>query len=387
MRANCEPPPLLRLAQTPLSPRLSRMFRLENFVPRGRSPSLAALAGAALTLAGCASPRVGIEAGSAEAASLTRFEFTQPQMGVPFRIVLYAPDAAAASNAARVAFVRIAALNRVMSDYEDDSELTLLSRTAGSGRAVKLSDDLWRVLEAGQEFARRSDGTFDVTVGPVVQLWRRARRQHELPDPARLAAAMQAVGWRNLILYRRDHTAKLTVRGMRLDLGGIAKGYATDEALKILRAHGITRALVSGGGDMAAGDPPPGARGWRIEVAPLDVTNAPPRTFVLLTHGGLATSGDIFQHVELEGRRYSHIVDPRIGVGLTDHSLVTVLAPDGMTADALSTAVSVLGPKRGLKLVEATPHAAVHIARMPGEQLEVLKSRRFPDWERAASDR
>jgi thiamine biosynthesis lipoprotein len=307
----------------------------------------------------------------------TRFEFTQPQMGVPFRIVLYAPDAASASNAAHAAFARIAALNQIMSDYEDDSELTLLSRTAGSGRAVKVSEDLWRVLERGQCYASRSDGAFDVTVGPVVQLWRRARRQHELPDPVRLAAALQAVGYRKLVLDSRHHTAKLTVAGMRLDLGGIAKSYAVDEALKTLRAHGVKRALVSGGGDMAASDPPPGAEGWRIEVAPLDATNAPPRCFVLLKNCALATSGDLFQYVELGGRRYSHIVDPGTGVGLTDHSLVTVLAPNGMTADALSTAVSVLGPEAGLKLVEATPRAAAHIVRKPQDQIEVFQSRRF----------
>jgi len=307
----------------------------------------------------------------------TRFEFTEPQMGVPFRIALYAPDAASARSAASAAFARIAALNHIMSDYEDDSELTLLAHTAGSGLAVKVSDDLWRVLDCGQSFAGRSDGAFDATVGPVVQLWRRARRQHELPDPARLAAALQAVGYRKLMLDSRRHTAKLTVPGMRLDLGGIAKGYAVDEALKTLRAHGVTRALVSGGGDMAASNPPPGANGWRIEVAPLEATNAPPRCFVLLKNCGLATSGDLFQYVELGGRRYSHIVDPRTGVGLTDHSLVTVLAPNGMTADALSTAVSVLGPEAGLKLVDATPHAAAHIVRKPGDQLEVFQSSRF----------
>lgn len=351
-----------------------------NFQTRKFAPQhLLCLGGAALALilaAGCARLEPN-HASRSRPASETRFEFTQPQMGVPCRIVLYAPDAASASNAAYAAFARIAALNQIMSDYEDDSELTLLSHTAGSGRAVKVSDDLWRVLECGQGFAGRSDGAFDVTVGPIVQLWRRARRQHELPDPARLAAASQAVGYRKLVLDSRQHTAKLTVPGMRLDLGGIAKGYAVDEALKTLRAYGVKRALVSGGGDMAASDPPPGTRGWRIEVAPLDATNAPPRCFVLVKNCGLATSGDLFQYVELGGRRYSHIVDPHTGVGLTDHSLVTVLAPNGMTADALSTAVSVLGPETGLKLVEATPRAAAHIVRKPHGRIEVFESKRF----------
>jgi thiamine biosynthesis lipoprotein len=181
-------------------------------------------------------------------------------------------------------------------------------------------------------------------------------------------------------LNSKDHTAELLVPNMRLDLGGIAKGYAIDAALNVLRERGIAIALVSGGGDMMAGDSPPGKKGWRVEVAPLDVTNAPPARFVLLSNRALATSGDVFQHVEIDGKRYSHIVDPRTGLGLTDRSLVTVIADDCTTADSLATAVSVLGPAKGLALVESTPRAAVHIVRKPGEQIEVRESRRFSDF-------
>jgi len=298
-------------------------------------------------------------------------------MGVPFRIVLYAPDKPTADQAARAAFGRITQLNDILSDYDTDSELSRLSQTAGSGRAVQASPDLWFVLKRSQELAQRTDGAFDVTVGPVVSLWRKARREKRLPAPAKLAEALKAVGYRNLVLDPQCHAARLLVPYMRLDLGAIAKGYAVDAALKVLRARGVTRALVSGGGDMVAGDPPPGKRGWRIEVAPLDVTNAPPARFVLLANAGLATSGDLFQHLEIDGKRYSHIVDPHTGIGLTDHSLVTVIAPDGITADGLSTAISVLGPEAGARLVEKTRGAAVHMVRMPGDRIEMAESSRF----------
>jgi thiamine biosynthesis lipoprotein len=306
-----------------------------------------------------------------------RLEFTEPQMGVPFRIVLYAPDTAMASAAARAAFTRLAELNQVLSDYDADSELSRLSRTSGTGQFVPVSDDLWTVLKRAQELAAKTSGAFDITVGPCVNLWRKARRERKLPKPDLLAEARQAVGYEKVELDKRHRRARLLAPNMRLDAGGIGKGYAVDEALRVLRAHGIRRALVAGGGDMAMSEAPPGKKGWRIELAPLDATNAPPARFLLLRHAAVATSGDVFQHIEIEGGRYSHILDPRTGIGLTDHSLVTVVARDCITADSLATAVSVLGPSEGMKLVEATTGAAARIVRRPEEQIEVYESKRF----------
>jgi thiamine biosynthesis lipoprotein len=306
-----------------------------------------------------------------------RFEFTRPQMGLPFRIVLYAPDEHAAEAAAEAAFARVSQLNAIMSDYDPDSELSRLSHTSGAGRAIKTSDDLWTVLKRAQQLAARSGGAFDVTVGPYVSLWRKARREGKLPRADLLAEAGAAVGWEKLQLDPRGRTARLLAPNMRIDLGGIAKGYAVDEAMKVLRARGVGRALVAGGGDMAMSGPPPGQKGWRIEVAPLDLTNAPPARFVRLARSALATSGDVFQRLEMGGQRYSHIVDPKSGIGLTDHSLVTIIAPDCTTADGLATAVSVLGPRAGLKLVERTRGCAALIVRAPGRQIEVMESKGF----------
>lgn len=306
-------------------------------------------------------------------------------MGLPFRIVLYARDRAEAQAAATAAYARIADLNQIMSDYEDDSELTKLSKTAGSGRWVPVSPDLWKVLDRAQQLAHATRGAFDVTVGPVVQLWRRARRQRELPAPERLAAARSAMGYQHLRLDPKTQAALLQRPHMRLDLGAIAKGYATDEAIRVLRQRGIRSALVAGSGDMAFGDPPPGQAGWRIEVAPLDATNAPPARHILLSNCGLATSGDVFQHVEIGGRRYSHIVDPRTGLGLTDHSLVTVVARDGMTADSLSTALSVLGPKEGMAFVRRVAGAEAHVVSMPNGKIITEETRGFHRFDQPSS--
>ena len=301
-------------------------------------------------------------------------------MGVPFRIVLYAPSRPIADAAAAAGFKRIAQLNDIMSDYETDSELSQLSRTAGEGQSVKVSQDLWKVLKEADALAHATDGAFDVTVGPYTSLWRKARREKRFPSETRLAEARTAVGYEKLQLDATRRTARLLAPGMRLDLGGIAKGYAVDEALAVLRRHGISSALVAGSGDMAAGDPPPGKKGWRIEVAPLDVSNAPRKKFVLLSNAAVATSGDIFQRLEIDGKRYSHIIDPRTGLGLTDHSLVTVIARDCITADSLATVVSVLGPSKGLAVVNGTPGAATHIVRSSGAAIEQVESRNFKEF-------
>jgi FAD:protein FMN transferase len=308
---------------------------------------------------------------------LKQYEFSRPQMGVPFRIVLFAPDAETAEAAAEAAFTRIAELNQIFSDYEHDSELSALSRASGKGAAVPVSAELWHVLSRAQELAEKTGGAFDITVGPSVGLWRKARREQRMPRPDLLAETRQRVGYRHLRLDPGRQAAELLVPGMRLDLGGIAKGYAIDAALAVLRSSGIRSALVSGGGDLAVSDPPPGKDGWRIEVAPLDVPNAPPARFVLLKQAAMATSGDVFQKLEIEGARYSHIVDPRTGIGLTDHSLITIIAPDATTADSLATAVSVLGPGEGMKLVEQTPGTAALIVRKPGAALEEFQSKRL----------
>jgi thiamine biosynthesis lipoprotein len=286
-------------------------------------------------------------------------------MGVPFKIVVYAADDAVANRAARAAYRRIEEINAKLSDYEEESELSRLSRGSPHAQGVKVSDDLFRVLERSQKLSQRSDGAFDVSVGPLVQLWRRARRQRELPTPERLAAARRAVDYRAIELDPKRQTVRLTKPGMRLDLGGIGIGYAVDEALAILKQHSIRSAMIDASGDIGVSDPPPGKAGWRIGIAPQGGKGEPTR-FVLLANAALTTSGDAYQHVEINGIRYSHIVNPQTGLGLTDQSSVTVIAKDCTTADSLATAIIVLGPTKGLRLATETPSVDAMIEHMEG---------------------
>jgi thiamine biosynthesis lipoprotein len=310
---------------------------------------------------------------------LRRYAFEQTLIGQAINITLYAPDQRSANLAAEAAYARIAELDRILSDYKADSELSQLSATAGSGRSVALGRDLWTVLERSQKLAAETGGEFDVTVGPYVRLWRRARRNKEFPATERLDEARQAVGYQKLKLDASKHSATLVAPGMRLDLGGIATGYAVDEAMAVLRDRGIASALIDASGDILVSDPPPGQKGWRIGIAPLEA-DGPPSRHLSLRNAAVTTSGDAFQHVVLNGQRYSHIVDPATGLGLTDRSSVTVIAADCITADSVATAVCVMGPQNGLKLIEAIPHAAGYIVQNRNGGTETFSSDRLHEY-------
>jgi thiamine biosynthesis lipoprotein len=308
----------------------------------------------------------------------TRFTYTEPHMGTRFKIILYAADQATAGAASKAAFARVAALDAMMSDYRPDSELMRLCRRAG-GDPVPVSDELFFVLSRAQEVSRLSDGAFDVTVGPIVKLWRRARRTGRLPDPDELKHALALVGWEKVRLDPKAHTVRLLAPGMQLDLGGIAKGYAADEALRTLEGHHVTRALVAASGDIAVSGPPPDADGWKVGIAPLEDADGTPKRFLILKDAAVSTSGDAEQYVEIDGKRYSHIVDPKSGIGLVGRMSATVVARRGIMADSLTKVVAVLG-ERGLAVIDRLDEGtAAQLVRKTDRGEEVLTSKRWPE--------
>ncbi len=317
---------------------------------------------------------VGAEPSSAP--RLDRFTYTESHMGSDFKIILYTVDEPAARRASRSAFDRIAALDAILSDYQPESELMRLCAQAG-GPPIPVSAELFDVLERSQAISRKSGGAFDATVGPVVRLWRRARRDRKLPATDRLAEARALVGWEQVELDPKARTVRLAKPGMKLDLGGIAKGYASQAAIDELARLGVRKALVAGAGDIVAGDPPPDApgTGWLIGIAPVEDPKGPPRQFLRVHNAAVSTAGDAERFVEIAGKRYSHIVDPRTGLGVVDRCSVTVVAPDGATADSLDTAAYVLGPERGLALIESTPGAAALVNRLVAGKVETHQSR------------
>jgi thiamine biosynthesis lipoprotein len=313
---------------------------------------------------------------SALAGELSRYEAREQHMGQTFTLVLYAESDETAEAAAKAVFDRVTQLDRIMSDYRADSELSRLCETSEPGHAVEVSEDLFAVLSAANDISRKTDGLFDVTVGPVVKLWRQARGKKKLPSPEALQAARKLVGYESIALDAKRRRVELMTPGMQIDLGGIGVGWTLDDVSALLKKRGVTRFLIDASGDILCADPPPGRSHWRIEVQPL-TEKGEQKVTLKIANCSVTTSGDAFRFVEIDGVRYSHIVDPRTGLGLTERSSVTVIADTALKADTYTKAVSILGFEKGMEFIEQDPTLAGSFVVLRNGKTERVESKRF----------
>ncbi|MEW4561573.1 FAD:protein FMN transferase [Bremerella sp. JC770] len=313
---------------------------------------------------------------SADEAAL--LAVNEPHMGTIVRIVADCDDAQLFKKATAAAFARIRDIEQICSDYRSDSEVLQLSAKSPTSRPVSVSDDLWNVLVKAHQVNQASSGAFDVTVGPLTKEWRRFRRRGKL-DATRIEEVRVSVGAQHLTLDEKMHAVSLAAGDMRIDLGGIAKGYAIDAALEVLSKHGVSRALVDAGGDIAVTGAPRGEPGWRVGIAGLD-PQQPPILIAYLSGCAVATSGDAFQFLEHEGKRYSHILDPRTGYGVDHRAAVTLFAKTATEADAWASAISVLGPDGAPKSLQNQPGIAVWMEVLVDEKPVTWVSPNLGTW-------
>lgn len=306
-----------------------------------------------------------------------RFQFAEPHLGTIVELTIYAREETAANDAARAAYARIKELDRIFSDYKSDSEAMRLCEMAGKGLPTKISPELYEVLKRSLVVSRQTDGAFDVTVGPMVQLWRQARKKKQLPSEADIMAAKQLVDWKSISLREEDRTAELTRAGTRLDFGGIAKCFIAQDVSRLLRKLGFPQSLVIVAGDIVAGEAPPGAEVWKIAIAPLKGVAGAPGQLVRLKNQAISTSGDAFQFVEIDGKRYSHIVDTRTGLGVTQTCSVTVISSEGSDADAYATAFCILSPERSLDLISQLNDVEALIVLSTPDGIKTFESNGF----------
>jgi thiamine biosynthesis lipoprotein len=252
----------------------------------------------------------------------------------------------------------------------------MLSRSAGQNMYVPVTPALYDLLLQSQKAYILSKGSFDITLGPVTKLWRTARKQRVFPNSTAAKEALNLVGFNKVKIDTNSRTVMLRKSGMQLDAGGIAQGYIAQKVLDFLKQQHITSALIDVSGDIALGEPPPGKEGWNIGVNVPEQTSKLQNKKLLLSNCTVSTSGDVYQYIEHNGRKYSHIVDPKTGYGVTTRRNVTVIAADATTADWLATACSIL-PIRQAKRLTKKMNAALMIAYIKGERLIVKSTVNF----------
>ena len=309
---------------------------------------------------------------------LQQVSLTRDKMSTLVTITVFDRSRPHAQLAIEAAFEQIDAVTRLADRRRPESEVRRLTQ---STQPMRVSPHLWRLLTAAKAMSERTGGAFDVTVGPPCILWKRCAQQKRLPSDQEIKQALDKVGADGILLDETGRTAALSRPGMVVDLGAIAKGYAVDQAVAALQAHGVVSALVNAGGDMRMIGPRPGAKGWRIGVQdPRDPHNPSALLRTLQVQAcAVATSGSYQRFFEIDGKTYSHIIDPRTARPCAQAPSVTVVSKtDAMTADMWATAASVLDPSESLRLIDAEPDLeALLVTAGPKGRLNLLASKGF----------
>lgn len=301
-------------------------------------------------------------------------------MGTFAHLKAIAKDKDTAEKCVETAFAELKKVDDLMSDYKGESEVSRVNSDAAI-RPVKVSVPTFKVLQKSVEFSRLSEGAFDITIAPLAELWRTAAESNSVPTEEDTADARSKVGYEKLILDANEMTVRFAVEGMKLDLGGIAKGYAIDRAIEAMQAGGAVGGMVDVGGDIRCfGLPPKGKKTWRIGLQNPAEQDSDEQTLagaadqvlmvLKLTNAAIATSGGYRRFVLIEGKKHSHIINRDTATSAEGLSSVTIISQNAINADALATAVSVMGPEKGLALIEKIPNTeAILITPSPNYKL------------------
>ncbi len=272
----------------------------------------------------------------------------QPHLGTLVSITVHNQNNAKVQSAINAAFDEFRAVDKLLSIHRPDSELTILNKNAIKGPAV-VSNELFAALQTAQALSRRTEGAFDPTIRPIADLWGFIKKEgYRLPTTTELATVLPRVGWQKVRLDNARHTVHFTASGVSIDPGGFGKGLAVDRAIARLEALGINNAMVKAGGDLRVIGLPPGRDHWLILIE--DPKKQGKRTAIHFRGGALSTSGNYENFFMADGRRYSHLLDPRTGLPVQGVASCTVTAPTCVQSDALATACFILGPKKSIVL-------------------------------------
>jgi thiamine biosynthesis lipoprotein len=296
-------------------------------------------------------------------------------MGSPLNIILYVQDSMIAKKQARACFKLVDSLNHIFSNYDSSSELTRINNNAGIAKSLA-SPLMWELLLESKRAYTKSHGAYNIAMGPLTHLWRTARRVKQFPTTTQIKNNLLLCDFNKIQMNAQDHSIYLSAKGMQLDFGGIGKGYIAQKVVDYLKKEGVTSCLVDAGGDIVFGDAPPNKKGWIVGVNQPEKADDLLPEKLQLHNMSVATSGDVYQFIEHDGKKYSHIIDPKNGYGVTSLRNVTVIASDGAVADWLATACSIL-PINEAKKLALSLHAELLITESVNNQLKRNNTKGF----------
>jgi thiamine biosynthesis lipoprotein len=289
------------------------------------------------------------------------------KMGSAFNLIIVSADSNKANHLAQKSYELVDSLNHIFSNYDSSSELSKINASAGL-LPYKMSRAMLDLVQKSQYAYIQSKGAYDISIGPLSSLWRNARKAKLFPEASTVLATKKLVGLNQVKINKRLGTIFLPNANMQLDFGGIAKGYIAQWVINFLKANGIQQALVDAGGDIVMSGPPLNQQGWLIGVNLPETTDQLLNKKLQLSNCSVATSGDVFQFIEYKGVKYSHIINPLTGYGVTNLRNVTIVAKTGATADWLATACSIL-PIKEAKQLAISHQAALLITTLKNGKL------------------
>lgn len=299
-------------------------------------------------------------------AQSVRYHFTENKMGSPFHIIFYHSDSTEAARLGKDCYLLVDSLNNIFSNYDSTSEISRLADNAGGG-PQKISSLLFDVLVLSEKASKKSGNSFSIHAGALTILWRKARYEKRFPSKMEIRNARQLSARKNFKFSKADSTVILSRPGVSLDFGGIVKGYTAQKIINFLHSKNINSALADAGGDIVMSDAPPGKNGWTVAVSLPGKEDQLTEKNLVLNNMAVATSGNRYQYMEHKGKKFSHILNPKTGYGITSQLQVTTIAKNGSEADWLATAFSILSTSKSLKLANQEEAAVLLVTIKDGD--------------------
>jgi len=281
------------------------------------------------------------------------YKRTLKLMGSRFDITVVANDSLQANKHINTAVAEISRIEKLISSWDDNSQTSEINRNAGA-KPVKIDKELFNLIERAIGISKLTDGAFDISYASMDRIWQFDGSMTVMPSEKEIKSSVEKVGYQNIVLDKKNSTVFLKLEGMKIGFGAIGKGYAADKAKTLLISKGVPSGIINASGDMNTWGKQPNGNDWKVAITnPMDKN----KVFALLpiTNGAVVTSGNYEKYVNFNGKRYTHIIDPRTGYPSTGIISVTVFAPKAELADALATSVFVMGKEAGLDRINQLP--------------------------------